>query len=34
LELLTDTLRNLVDAGLRAASILANLHHRRIVPLM
>jgi hypothetical protein len=28
------TLKNLVDAGLGAASILANLHHRRIIPLM
>jgi hypothetical protein len=24
----------LADAGLREASVLANLHHRRIVPLM
>jgi hypothetical protein len=34
LESLTNTLRSLADAGLGAASILANLHHRRIVPLM
>jgi hypothetical protein len=27
-------LKNLVDAGLGAASALANLHHRRIIPLM
>jgi hypothetical protein len=27
-------LKNLVDAGLGAASVLANLHHRRIIPLM
>jgi hypothetical protein len=27
-------LKNLADAGLGEASILANLHHRRIVPLM
>jgi hypothetical protein len=27
-------LKSLVDAGLGAASVLANLHHRRIVPLM
>jgi hypothetical protein len=26
--------RSLADAGLGAASVLANLHHRRIVPLM
>jgi hypothetical protein len=31
---LTDTLRSLVDIGLGAVSILANLHHWRIVPLM
>jgi hypothetical protein len=34
LESLTDTLRSLVDARLGAASVLANLHHWRIVPLM
>jgi hypothetical protein len=34
LESLTTALRSLVDAGLGAASIIANLHHRRIVPLM
>jgi hypothetical protein len=27
-------LEDLTDAGLGAASVLANLHHRRIVPLM
>jgi hypothetical protein len=27
-------LKNLADAGLGAASVLTNLHHRRIVPLM
>jgi hypothetical protein len=27
-------LKTLADAGLTAASVLANLHHRRIVPLM
>jgi hypothetical protein len=34
LESLTDALQRLADAGLGAASVLANLHHRRIVPLM
>jgi hypothetical protein len=34
LESLTDALQSLVDAGLGAASVLASLHHRRIVPLM
>jgi hypothetical protein len=34
LESLTDALRSLADAVLGAASVLANLHHRRIVPLM
>jgi hypothetical protein len=34
LESLTDALRRLADAGLGAASVLANLHHQRIVPLM
>jgi hypothetical protein len=28
------SLKNLVDAGMGAASVLANLHHRRIIPLM
>jgi hypothetical protein len=27
-------LKSLADAGLVTASVLANLHHRRIVPLM
>jgi hypothetical protein len=27
-------LKNLVDAGLGAASVFANLHHRQIIPLM
>jgi hypothetical protein len=27
-------LKDLADAGLGAAWVLANLHHRRIVPLM
>jgi hypothetical protein len=27
-------LKDLADAGLGAASVLANLHHRRVVPLM
>jgi hypothetical protein len=27
-------LKDLVDAGLTAASVLANLHHRRIIPIM
>jgi hypothetical protein len=34
LESLTNAIRSLADTGLGAASILANLHHRRIVPLM
>jgi hypothetical protein len=34
LESLTDALRSLAGAGLGAASILANLHHRQIIPLM
>jgi hypothetical protein len=34
LESLLNMLKNLADAGLGAASILANLHHRRIIPLM
>jgi hypothetical protein len=34
LESLTNALWSLADARLGAASILANLHHRRIVPLM
>jgi hypothetical protein len=28
------TLKSLADAGLGASSVLANLHHRRIIPLM
>jgi hypothetical protein len=27
-------LKSLADAGLGAASVIANLHHRRIIPLM
>jgi hypothetical protein len=27
-------MKHLADAGLGAASVLANLHHRRIIPLM
>jgi hypothetical protein len=34
LESLTDALRSLANTGLGAPSVLANLHHRRIVPLM
>jgi hypothetical protein len=34
LESLTDALWSLADTGLGAASVLANLHHRRIAPLM
>jgi hypothetical protein len=34
LELTLSPLSCLADAGLGAASVLANLHHRRIVPLM
>jgi hypothetical protein len=34
LESLTNTLRCLADAGLGAALVIANFHHRRIVPLM
>jgi hypothetical protein len=34
LESLTSVLKSLADAGLGAASVLPNLHHRRIVPLM
>jgi hypothetical protein len=34
LESLTNALRSLADAGLGAASVLANLHHRQTVPLM
>jgi hypothetical protein len=32
--LLTDVLRSMADADLGAASIIANLHHQRIIPLM
>jgi hypothetical protein len=32
LESLTNTLRSLADTRLGAASILTNLHHRRITP--
>jgi hypothetical protein len=34
LDSLLTALKNLADAGLGAASVLANLHHQRIVPLM
>jgi hypothetical protein len=34
LDSLLIALKSLADAGLGAASVLANLHHRRIVPLM
>jgi hypothetical protein len=34
LESLLNGLKSLADTGLGAASVLANLHHRRIVPLM
>jgi hypothetical protein len=34
LESLLKGLRSLADAGLGATSVLANLHHQRIVPLM
>jgi hypothetical protein len=34
LESLTTVLQRLVDVRLGAASIIANFHHRRIVPLM
>jgi hypothetical protein len=34
LESLLNVLKGLADAGLGTASVLANLHHRRIVPLM
>jgi hypothetical protein len=34
LESLTTALRHLADAGLGAASIIANFHHRRVAPLM
>jgi hypothetical protein len=34
LDSLLTALKNPADAGLGAASVLANLHHRRIVPLM
>jgi hypothetical protein len=34
LELALHALKSLADAGLGAASVLANLHHRRIIPLM
>jgi hypothetical protein len=34
LESLLNALKGLADVGLGAASVLANLHHRRIVPLM
>jgi hypothetical protein len=34
LESLLNGLKSLADAGLGAASVLTNLHHRRIAPLM
>jgi hypothetical protein len=34
LESLTTVLQRLADAGLGVASIIANFHHRRVVPLM
>jgi hypothetical protein len=34
LESILLVLKGLADAGLGTASVLANLHHRRIVPLM
>jgi hypothetical protein len=34
LDSLLAALKNLADVGLGAASVLANLHHQRIVPLM
>jgi hypothetical protein len=34
LESALRALKSLADAGLGAASVLANLHHRRIIPLM
>jgi hypothetical protein len=34
LDSLLTALKNLADVGLGTASVLANLHHRRIVPLM
>jgi hypothetical protein len=34
LDLLLAALKNLADAGLGAALVLPNLHHRRVVPLM
>jgi hypothetical protein len=34
LDSLVTALKNLADAGFGAASVLANLHQRRIVPLM
>jgi hypothetical protein len=34
LDSLLDALKDLADRGLTAGCVLANLHHRRIVPLM
>jgi hypothetical protein len=34
LESALQALKDLADGGLGAASVLANLHHRRIIPLM
>jgi hypothetical protein len=34
LDSLLTALKSLADAGLGTASVLANLHHKRIIPLM
>jgi hypothetical protein len=34
LDSLLTALKNLADAGLGTTSVLANLHHQRIIPLM
>jgi hypothetical protein len=34
LDLLVAALNKLADRGLTAGCVLANLHHRRVVPLM
>jgi hypothetical protein len=33
LEPLTNALRQLADSGLALASVIANFHHRRVIPL-